>query len=407
MKTRVIFGILAILAVVVMLIIWLGNKNQPTSTASDSVVTSDDGLVTLRIPGGAMPAGLTTADITITKREYEGETLYEFSPDGTTFSQPIQVTFTVSGIPDAVPLLISHSQNTSEIVSTFSTDIDYATETTTVSADLDHFSTVYVSLHGFFALDLIDSAPHFVNDTWPFQIEWLLQKNKANGWYTDKQGYREVTFVHHDPWTVSGSVAVPLPQRLITEPTDDETLPESTELSDRTSFTAYTDFYCVEPGESAFDYTFTLQQYYGIEGEDSEFSYTTDLTLHGWPITCLVFGNDTTATDTTDDTTVTTGTNTNTNTADDNTNTEKELAWVDVLNINGGLYPSEQFHLAEPDACGEQHWHASGTVYTVDLSGSKTDPNPTGCGFGTVAEVPTSTVELEVWEYEVFREGIK
>lgn len=215
-----------------------------------------------------------------------------------------------------------------------------------------------------------------------------------------------MTFVHRDPWTVSGSIAVPLPQRLITEPTDDETLPESTRLSDRTSFTAYTDFYCVEPGESAFDYTFTLQQYYGIEGEDGEFSYTTDLTLRGWPVTCLDF--ETGSTDTVeDDTGVTVDDTTNVNTADDNTNTEKEVAYVEVLNIGGGLYPSEQFHLAEPDACGEQHWHASGTVYTLDLTGNTTDPNPTGCGFGTVGEVPTSTAEVEVWEYEVFREGIK
>lgn len=396
MNYKWLLGVIVLVALAVGLVFWLGNKNQSTQTVGDSVITSDDGLVTLTVPAAAFPEDLTAADIAITKHDQTGEVLYEFTPNGTQFVQPVMVSFTLSGLTDTVPLLIQSDANGTGIVSNFSTDLDYAAETTTVSGTIDHFSTVYVSLYGFFALEMSDAIPHYINDPWSFQVEWNLQKTTAQTWGIKDGVYGQVNVTHQDPWSVSGNVAVPLPYRLITEPTGDEALPEFTELSNRIQFTAYADFYCVEAGDSAFDYTFTLQQQYLVEGKTEVQNFTEHLTLTGWPITCLV--DDTGLMEPVTDVNVNASTNSNANAA-------PELAWVDVLSINGALYPVEQFHLADPDACGEQHWHASGTVYTFDLTGSTTDPSPTGCGFGTVADVPTTTIQVELWEYEVFREG--
>lgn len=369
----------------------------------DSVIISDDERVTLTVPAAALPAGVTASDITIKKHEYQDEVLYKFTPDGTTFVEPVTVNFTLTGIPESLPLLIQSDANGAQIVPQVSTEVDYATNTTIVSAAIDHFSTAYVSLHGFFALDITEPVPHLLQDTWPFQIEWNLQTQEAKGWRIDQAEFKEFTFRHADPWTVSGSLEVPLPFRLITEPYADDTLPKQTEFSDRIQFTDYADFQCVEVGESAFNYSFTLLHHYTIDGKEDIFSYTTDYTMKHWPVTCL-------ADDAEVDESVTTGTGDNANTnanTNSNANAAPEMTSVEVLAIDGGVYPSEQFHLADPDACSEQHWHASGKVYTLDLTGNTSDPKPTGCGFGTLADVPSSVVEVELWEYEVFREGIK
>ncbi|MBI4049863.1 MAG: C39 family peptidase [Candidatus Doudnabacteria bacterium] len=71
---------------------------------------------------------------------------------------------------------------------------------------------------------------------------------------------------------------------------------------------------------------------------------------------------------------------------------------VEMLVINGVYYPKYQFRVANPDACGQPHYHAA-TAY--GLSGrdslevvSAPDPNPSGCGFGAVAEVPVETITI-------------
>lgn len=86
---------------------------------------------------------------------------------------------------------------------------------------------------------------------------------------------------------------------------------------------------------------------------------------------------------------------------------------IGVLPINGKYYPSFQFIEAQPDACGEMHWHAHETVYsiygesdtdninTVDQVGL-TDPNPRGCGFGTLSELKPIGLNVANKQFKLF-----
>lgn len=382
---------------------WWQSQNSTAPSPTASTITSDDGVVTLTIPAGALPAGVTASDITITKQT-DPVVAYQFAPDGVIFLEPIQLSMTLPGPLDRIPSLVYSSNDTSTVVPELAVVMDYTANTIELSAELEHFSTVYEA--DFFTLDFTDPGSYYIPEIWPFQIDWKLASYELEAWHTDDNGSRLVKILQVDPWSVSGQAEVASTSELQIKPESVEQFPKLTELTNQSSFSAYENFKCVKPGDGGINYTFTLSWLYSIDGEGDTFGQNTKVTLY-WPLKCLDIVTGTTEAETTDDSEVTTGGGTNANTANDNTNTEPELAWVDVLDIGGGLYPVEQFRLAEPDACGEQHWHASGTVYTLDLGGSATDSDPTGCGFGTVAEVPTATVEIETWEYEVFREGIK
>lgn len=67
---------------------------------------------------------------------------------------------------------------------------------------------------------------------------------------------------------------------------------------------------------------------------------------------------------------------------------------IEVLVIDGQNYPAKQFRVAAPDVCGAPHYHSDYEVSTVDLKNHKVDPNPTGCGFGKVSEVPKKTISI-------------
>ena len=86
---------------------------------------------------------------------------------------------------------------------------------------------------------------------------------------------------------------------------------------------------------------------------------------------------------------------------------------ITSLVINGLVYPMRQFEEVPPDRCGAPHWHAHGVVYSLGHVGTlgtltdrrsiechaglqfpgTSDPDPGGCGFGRVSEVP----RIEVW----------
>lgn len=67
---------------------------------------------------------------------------------------------------------------------------------------------------------------------------------------------------------------------------------------------------------------------------------------------------------------------------------------IEVLVIDGQCYPVSQFHVAEPDACGERHWHWNGSPVVSFTDTKKNDPNTSGCGFGTVGELTPQAITV-------------
>ena len=121
----------------------------------DALVESADGNVTLDIPAGALPAGVTAADIEIRDVSDDPDYLVEtdgdpplavllLEPLGLEFSQP--VTLTVRDLPVVDPirrLFVIHTfGNDAEIITEVVSEIDPDTNTLTASIPLTHFSAV-------------------------------------------------------------------------------------------------------------------------------------------------------------------------------------------------------------------------------------------------------------------------
>lgn len=64
-----------------------------------------------------------------------------------------------------------------------------------------------------------------------------------------------------------------------------------------------------------------------------------------------------------------------------------------VLIIGGEHYPALQFISAQPDACGDFHYHAHQPVRSLEGTVIEVDPDPNNCGFGKLSEVPSETVQ--------------
>lgn len=76
---------------------------------------------------------------------------------------------------------------------------------------------------------------------------------------------------------------------------------------------------------------------------------------------------------------------------------------IEVLVINGQNFPSKQFRVASPDECGALHYHADMEVSSVDLKTHMSDPSPSGCGFGKVAEVVKKTISVSQEQASVWK----
>jgi len=68
---------------------------------------------------------------------------------------------------------------------------------------------------------------------------------------------------------------------------------------------------------------------------------------------------------------------------------------IQAIYYQGRLIPINQVHVGQGQECGQrEHWHASGNVQALDNTFLR-DPNPSGCGFGAVSDVPVVDVYVE------------
>src|SRR5690606_7973869 len=78
---------------------------------------------------------------------------------------------------------------------------------------------------------------------------------------------------------------------------------------------------------------------------------------------------------------------------------------VIVLLIDGEHFPAEQFIGAPADACDAAHYHARQPVASLEGTVITADPNPNGCGFGKVADVPTVTLQVPEATFEEWKKA--
>ena len=76
-----------------------------------------------------------------------------------------------------------------------------------------------------------------------------------------------------------------------------------------------------------------------------------------------------------------------------------EPVTVEVLVLSGLFWPADQFRIVGPDACDSDHYHSSGSVFSLD---GQSATNPDGCGYGKVSEVEKKIVQLTAEEWQVY-----
>lgn len=72
---------------------------------------------------------------------------------------------------------------------------------------------------------------------------------------------------------------------------------------------------------------------------------------------------------------------------------------IQVISVGGRYLPVSQVHLADPDVCGEKHWH--GSPVTATDGTVLTDPNPGACGYCTASQCPVMEIEVPDLKAEI------
>lgn len=127
-----------------------------------TILTNDDDTVAVAVPDSALPAGLDASAITATVDRLVATDIgtgIEFSlgPDGTEFSEPVTLTFvadwdpegtvTVTAVADDGTNLLPTPEDADEVLKTLQV-VPNDDGTSTVSVEVDHFSSWSFAIHG-------------------------------------------------------------------------------------------------------------------------------------------------------------------------------------------------------------------------------------------------------------------
>ena len=160
MKKNAIIAAGATLVGVVIFAVTVGGGSRddaqtPTSSGGqETVVTSSDGIATLTIPQGALPAGVSQSDISITSLPPETisddvleRLVFALEPDGTVLGSPAMVSIAIDppaeGEPFGIPLVLHLSgEEDVEVLDGVVIAFDEETGAGTLSFEVGHFSLI-------------------------------------------------------------------------------------------------------------------------------------------------------------------------------------------------------------------------------------------------------------------------
>lgn len=247
------------------------------------------------------------------------------------------------------------------------------------------------SKFGFFDIVLPHPGDHYVGDTFTYEAAVTRRNVTRSIEYRDASGAEKTwEYGAESPWSLNGvfRTSGPLSPNEILERPDNMRV-----LGDRA--TAADTFTCTASGVATISYAAGFvwtragdppppQIMRGAHG--AEFNETTDtMTVRSPEFRCLPLagGNNEPLTES------------HTSVIDSfcpGFTEDPEGKEIDVLRKGNECYPALQFHVAGPDVCKEDHWHANTGTANSLTGGTWTDPN--GCGFGEVSKVPTGKVKL-------------
>ena len=369
----------------------------PAVTDPTITISSADSGIRLLVPESALPDGVDPAGITLTRApvsDYdrafpEGgpDFAIRVEPDGLQFTQPVTIEIVVDDAGDGVPILWQLTGDRLELVPTTATKLDPETGRFTVAGDIEHFSSVIGDLDGFFKVTMPNPGDHVIGES--FTVTVVITQTGVN----PRGVSGPVVFISRtvDPWNVSGLFTHVGPAAVPSRVPD---LPPGTAVYGPT-LTVTSEFTCAKVGSANFNYHARLS--YFVESatlgdeermwEKSDFA--SDSSYDNWFVMqCLALP---------------TPTPTETPT---NIPTPEGSFEVEVLHHGNERFPLEQFRVASPDACEEDHYHANFSVHSLE-GGTAMDPDQSGCGFGEVGTPGlVSTVRVSAEEWAAYRTAL-
>lgn len=249
--------------------------------------------------------------------------------------------------------------------------------------------TMARSNFGFFNVTMDDPGDHMVGESFTARatVHWTGRKTTMRYWDQATDSPRSFTFGAGRPWGLRGHFIGNFP---VLSPTSVEHLPDQVSVADR-SFEVNTTFKCERAGLAKVKYVAFLA--WPRDGEPrpegvwEKYRAQADSTSHmvtveSPPFRCLV-----PAPPAEEPRTAAPFSCPGVEPTEDGVE-------IEVFVIDGQCYPASQFHVANPDACGERHWHWNGSPVVSFTDTKKNDPNTSGCGFGTVGELTPQTITV-------------
>lgn len=381
-KKFVIIAIILLLAVAGIMFLQL---NQ---TAKEQVITSDDGILKLTIPQKALPKGTDIKSIKVSKVNLKEEAdknayVYALEPNGLTLSEPAKVEMTLKDTKDEIPILLHFSGEKVLPLEDVSIEQNSQEHKTQITAKLSQFSYLMAIMHMFI---LKTDEPKIVYTEEPFTITTQIHnigKSSTRIYEPRTAYYDEVTTSLVLPWTVGrGKILMVEGFDNVIEPDIVNDLPEPiTILKENQNITRSAKFTCIAPQDNIdFQYGVLILGQLKVKTRRGT---STSERISEFEESVVRFGSFTCS-----DPGIK---------LEDRNRTMQDLAPqgmipLEILVINGKFFPAMQFNQAGADVgCPASHYHSQFEVSNIDLDAHLSDPNPKGCGFGTVDSIPRKT----------------
>ena len=169
-KKLMVSGVLIVLLIVLFFVF----TNKGNQDAVLPIINSDDGRVSLEIPKGSLPEGVSIEDVSVQKVTQDKRTIkdegyveYEMLPDGLKLNKPIMITIKEKAFEEgifSIPYLAHISKDSEEYIGNFSISYDADTGDLIIQTEIEHFSRFVMNAEntfGFFTVELIPRSRTF------------------------------------------------------------------------------------------------------------------------------------------------------------------------------------------------------------------------------------------------------
>lgn len=366
----------------------------------ETVVASDDGRATLTIPVGALPEGMTPADVSVTNvtPDFEdGNTVlaYELKPHGINFRLPVVLNVRLDAVEDglwrpgyndmALPDILRLSVDGDVTLSEEATrSVNLEDMTVEMEMPLREFSfavinrsPMRVQFFQFPGTSAHPIGPYFSVESRVY-FEPRQETMRTLGKYLGEDEWVEYDHVFEKQRSMyyGGDFGAPS----FIAPSFSGNKPEGSYIREDDVSYAYEYLKCNKKGTGRLKYEmfyYYSQQVAMIRVSDGQEAYRNDHIREGtWELTVPVSCYENLSMEYDDE--------------------DSPILAVQVLFIGGEAYPYFQFGTWDESCgmCGEAHYHVPGG-YAISMTGKKLmDPAFGGCGFGKVSEVPVEIIDV-------------